>query len=70
MIGTIRTIGQTLSMGIATIIIAVVIGRVVITPELYPAFLTSFKIIFGIFTAFCFIGIFASLVKGKPAKTQ
>jgi EmrB/QacA subfamily drug resistance transporter len=70
MIGTIRTIGQTLSMGIATIIIAVMIGRAVLTPELYPAFLTSFKIIFGIFSAFCFTGIFASLVKGKPAKTQ
>ena len=65
MITTVRTIGQTLSMGIATIVIAIIIGRVVITSESYPAFLTSFKIIFGIFAVFCFGGILASLVRGK-----
>jgi EmrB/QacA subfamily drug resistance transporter len=70
MIATVRTMGQTLSMGIATIVIAIILGRVVITPEYYPAFMKSFKIIFAILAVFCFIGIFASLVRGKPDKVE
>jgi EmrB/QacA subfamily drug resistance transporter len=60
-----RSIGQMLSMGIAMIVIAIVIGPVVITPNYYPAFLTSAKICFLIFTLLCFGGIFASLSRGK-----
>jgi MFS family permease len=62
--GTMRTIGQTLSMGIAMIIIAVVIGRVGITSAYYPQFLTSAQIAFFIFAVLCFGGIFASLARG------
>jgi MFS family permease len=64
MIGTVRTVGQTFSMGITTIVISIIIGRVAITPEFYPSFLTSAKIVFGIFAALCFCGIFASLARG------
>ncbi len=63
--GTGRTIGQTLSMGITTIVMAVVIGRVVITSTYFPAFVTSTKIVFGIFSFFCLIGIFISLSRGN-----
>ena len=63
---TMRTIGQTLSMGITMVIMAMVIGRVVIMPENYPAFLTSTNIAFTIFAILCFTGIFASMMGGIP----
>jgi MFS family permease len=64
-VGTMRTIGMMLSLGIATLIFALQIGRVQITPEYYGAFLASVRIAFSIFAAACFGGIFASLARGK-----
>ena len=54
-----------MSMGITMVIFAVVIGRVQITPEYYPAFIKSTRIIFLVFTVLCFGAIFASLARGK-----
>ncbi len=64
-LGTMRLTGQMLSMGIASLIVAVYIGNVQITPEYYPVFLESLKAAFMVFAAFCFIGVFASLARGK-----
>ncbi len=64
-LGTMRLTGQMLSMGIATLIVAVYLGNVQITPEYYPVFLRSVNAAFMVFAAFCFIGIFASLARGK-----
>jgi len=64
-IATMRQIGMMLSMGIAMVLFAVYIGRVEITTEYYPAFMTSIKVAFGIFTVLCAGGIFASLARGK-----
>ncbi len=63
--GTMRTIGQTLSMGIALVMTAVVIGSVVITRDYHPGFLTASRAAFIIFAVLCFAGIFASLSRGK-----
>lgn len=63
--GTMRLLGQMLSMGIAMMIFAIVIGPVEITPEYYPQFVLSLHYAFILFTAFCIVGIFASLVRGK-----
>ncbi|WP_292374522.1 MULTISPECIES: MFS transporter [unclassified Methanosarcina] len=63
--GTMRLLGQMLSMGIAMMIFAIVIGPVEITPEYYPQFVLSLHYAFILFTVFCIIGIFASLVRGK-----
>lgn len=65
MLGTMRLTGQTLSIGIATLIFAIYIGRVQITPEYYYSFLISVEVAFIIFAFLCLIGIFASLVRGK-----
>jgi MFS family permease len=70
MLATMRLIGQMLSMGIATILFALYLGRVEITPDLYPAFLTSAKAAFGISTVLCVIGIFASLARGDIRRGQ
>ncbi|MBN2111120.1 MAG: MFS transporter [Methanosarcinaceae archaeon] len=65
--GTMRLLGQMLSMGIAMMIFSVVIGPVVITSEYYPRFVTSMHYAFILFTIFCIVGVFASLARGKSA---
>ena len=64
MVGTMRLIGQMLSMAIAMVVFAIVIGRVEIIPEYYANFLSAVKISFIIFSVFAFIGIFASYYRG------
>jgi EmrB/QacA subfamily drug resistance transporter len=63
--GTMRLIGQNLSMGIVTLVFALIIGQVEIGPANYPQFLSSVRTDFVILSALCFGGIFASLVRGK-----
>ncbi len=63
-LATMRVIGQVLSMGIATLLFALYLGPVEITPDLYPLFLTSARTAFAVFTALCVIGVFASLARG------
>ena len=64
-VSAVRTIGMALSLGLVMLLFSLNIGRVEITPEYYPPFLTSVKTAFIIFTALCFGGIFASLARGK-----
>ena len=58
---TMRTFGMTLSMGIVMIVFSIFIGDAEITPEYYPAFLTSFRTVFIISSVLSFIGIFCQL---------
>jgi hypothetical protein len=67
-LSTMRMIGNMLSMGIVTVLFAVLIGRVEITPEYYAPFLQSMKIAFIVFAVLCFLGIFASLARGGLRK--
>jgi EmrB/QacA subfamily drug resistance transporter len=62
---TMRLIGQMLSIGIAMSMFAIIIGRVEITPLYYPVFLLSTRLAFVVFSVLCFVGIFASLARGK-----
>jgi len=64
-LATMRLIGQTFSMGIATMIFTLYMGRVQITPEYYRLFVESVRAAFMVFSVLCFIGIFASLARGK-----
>jgi EmrB/QacA subfamily drug resistance transporter len=68
-VGTMRTSGMALSMGIVMILFSIYIGQAQIIPEYYPAFLTSVKVSFVIFTALCFGGIFAQLA-GRKARQE
>jgi MFS family permease len=63
--GTVRLLGQMLSMGITMMIFALVIGHVEITPDSYPQFITSLHYAFALFTVLCIIGTGASLMRGK-----
>ena len=66
--GTMRLTGQMFSMGVTMLLFALYIGTVKITPEYYPVFLTAMKTAFVIFAALCFIGIFASIARGRLRK--
>lgn len=65
MVATMRQLGMTLSMGMVMVVFALVIGNVEITPDQYPAFITSTRIIFLIAASLCFSAIFASLARGN-----
>lgn len=64
-LATMRLIGQMLSMGVAMLVMAIMIGHVQITPAVYMQFEWSVKIIFIVSTALCIGGIFASLARGQ-----
>lgn len=64
-VATMRQLGMTLSMGMVMVVFALVIGNVEITPEQYPAFIASTRIIFLIAALLCFSAIFASLARGN-----
>ncbi|HUK39004.1 MAG TPA: MFS transporter [Methanomicrobiales archaeon] len=64
-LGTMRYIGQMLSMGIAMTLFSVYIGQVEIGPGNYPGLLTAIQTGFMIMTVLCVIGIFPSLARGK-----
>jgi MFS family permease len=65
LVGTMRLLGQMLSMGIAMMIFAIIIGRVEITPGYHPLFVSSLHYAFIFFTVICVIGVYASLQRGK-----
>lgn len=64
-LGTMRLTGQMLSTGIATLLLTIYMGNVQIIPGNYSLFLGSEKAAFIVFAALCFVGIFASLARGK-----
>ena len=63
--GTMRLVGQMLSMGIAMMLFSLLIGRVEITPAYYPRFIESLHYAFVLFTILCIFGIAASLMRGR-----
>jgi EmrB/QacA subfamily drug resistance transporter len=68
--GTMRLLGQMLSMGIAMMLFALLIGHVEITPEYYPQFVSSLHYTFILFMVLCIVGIAASLKRGKRQQVR
>jgi len=64
-LGTMRLIGQMLSMGAAMLLITLYLGRGQITPESYSLLLQSSKVAFALFALLCSGGVFASLARGR-----
>jgi EmrB/QacA subfamily drug resistance transporter len=64
-VGTMRMVGQMLSMGIAMMLIALFIGKQTINPSTYPGLISGMRTGFVIFSALSFLGIFASLARNK-----
>jgi EmrB/QacA subfamily drug resistance transporter len=68
-VGTMRLIGQTMSMGIAMMLLAIFMGSQKISPETYKGLMQSIKTGFMIFSLLCIAGIFASLARNTGKKT-
>jgi len=64
-LATMRMVGQMLSMAIATLVFSLVIGKVRITPVVYPLFLASMRVSFVIFFILCCCGVLFSLARGR-----
>ena len=67
--GTMRSCGMAFGMAVVTILFSIYIGKAQITPENYPAFLTSLKTSFVICAALSFCGIFAQLIGRRPRRS-
>jgi MFS family permease len=69
-LGTMRLLGQTLSIATVSLITSIFIGNTSLySPEYTQVFMTSFKLSFSIFTVLCFLGVFASLARGNKNST-
>jgi EmrB/QacA subfamily drug resistance transporter len=64
-LGTMRLTGQMFSMAIAAMSIHLFVGDAHINVSTIPHFMKSVHVIFMIFAVLCFIGVFASLARGK-----
>ena len=60
-----RTMGQMISMAIVIVIFSILIGSAEIKPANHTELITSVRIAFALFSFLCFLGIFASLSRGK-----
>jgi MFS family permease len=70
MLGMMRMIGQTFSLGLAMMLIALFIGQQKIAPENYPELLRTIKTGLIIFSALCIPAIFASLARNKSLNNK
>lgn len=64
-VATMRLLGQMLSMAIATVVLALLVGHKAIAPENYDSFLRSIHIVFLISATLCSIGVYFSWFRGK-----
>ncbi len=64
-LGTMRLLGQMISMAIVMLVFSTYIGKAEIAPGTYQLLLESTRVSFAIFSILCFTGIFISLGRGK-----
>lgn len=65
LIGTMRILGQLLSMASVALVFVLFMGRVQVAPENYALFSQSVRTAFGFFGLLCAGGIYFSLARGK-----
>ena len=64
-VATMRLLGQMFSMAVATVVLALIIGRQAITPANYDLFLRSIHTVFTISATLCFCGVYFSWFRGR-----
>jgi EmrB/QacA subfamily drug resistance transporter len=64
-VGTMRLLGQMLSLAVATLIFGLLLGRVQVTPEHHSAFIASVRCALLVFFGLCLTGIYFSLSRGS-----
>lgn len=68
-VGTMRLVGQVMSLGIATLCISLFLGEVEVAHAPVQDFLLGFQLSFTIFAAMCIAGVFASFARGNVRKS-
>ena len=69
-VGTMRMVGQMMSMGIAMMLIALFMGKQKIDPATFPQLMKAIKTGFIIFSILSVLGIFASLARNDKLKRK
>jgi EmrB/QacA subfamily drug resistance transporter len=64
-VGTMRMVGQMMSMGIAMMLISLYIGKQTINPSTYPGLIAAMRTGFLVFSTLSVFGIFASLARNE-----
>jgi MFS family permease len=67
-VGTMRMVGQMMSMGIAMMLISLYIGKLTINPATYPGLISAMRTGFIIFSILSVLGIFASLARHEKMR--
>jgi EmrB/QacA subfamily drug resistance transporter len=65
LVGTMRMVGQMLSMGIAMMLLSLYLGKQAINPSNYSGLIAGMRTGFAIFSVLCVLGIFASLARNS-----
>ena len=60
-LATMRLVGQMLSMGVASLVLALFVGREAVGPERAVGFVAGMRAAFGLYAVLCVAGVFASL---------
>ena len=68
-VATMRVVGQTMSMGVLTLVFAFIMGNVPMTEQYFPQLITSSQITCIICAVLCIASVFASLV-GLKTKSE
>ena len=64
-VATMRLMGQMVSMAIATVALALLVGRQAIAPPNYDRFLICTRMVFTISALLCTVGVYFSLFRGR-----
>jgi EmrB/QacA subfamily drug resistance transporter len=67
-LATMRMTGQTVSIGVAMMIFAIVIGPVQMSPAIHTQLLIAIRMAFGVSAVLCLCGVFASLARGPSGR--
>jgi hypothetical protein len=62
-----RLVGQMLSMGFASLVLALSVGREAVGPERALAFVAGMRTSFVLYAVLCVAGVFSSLARGRSA---
>lgn len=69
-VGTMRVIGQMMSMAVAMLLFSLFIGHVEVSSETADKFLLAMRVGYWLFSIICLLGIFASLARVKGNKIK
>lgn len=64
-LGTMRVLGQNLSMGVVMMALALLLGGQPVGPTTYPQFMRALQVVFWVFSALGVLGVMASLARGR-----